>query len=86
MSVAGGAVGTGGLAYSGGSGGGFMRVNGNPLEQDGLKQPGCSSAPPPQCPNSPYPPLAHSHNCSATANRELQCILKELKFITNRCD
>jgi len=26
----------------------------------------------------------HAHTCSATANRELQSILKELKFITNR--
>ena len=63
--------------------GAFIRVNGNPMEQGHDKIP----------PGSPYPPqgsaggLAHNHvgACSgATANRELQCILKELKFITNR--
>eukprot|EP00094_Tigriopus_californicus_P008126 TCALIF_07822-PA protein Name:"Similar to CHRNA7 Neuronal acetylcholine receptor subunit alpha-7 (Gallus gallus)" AED:0.17 eAED:0.18 QI:105/0.4/0.45/1/0.5/0.63/11/2162/492 len=72
MSVAGG-------GYSSGSG--FVRVNGNPMEQEKYM--------PQAPPTSPYPgALAasghHSHSCSATANRELQCILKELKFITNR--
>ena len=73
--------------------GGFIRVNGNPLEQpDG----GIGKPMPPM---SPYPGAnsgsnaggggastgtCHAHNCSATANRELQSILKELKFITNR--
>ena len=67
---------------------GFIRVNGNPME------PPCVEKVPP---GSPYPPSgalpanAHTHignigaPCSgAMANRELQCILKELKFITNR--
>lgn len=76
MSVSAGTYGTVGA-------GGFIRVNGNPMEAGGSdKVP----------PGSPYPPSAPSvaaHNhvgaCSgATANRELQCILKELKFITNR--
>ena len=65
---------------------GFIRVNGNPLDQPvgGVHT---DKAPP----GSPYPPsapptMAHNHvgSCSgASANRELQCILKELKFITN---
>ena len=69
----------------------FMRVNGNPLEADKH----IMSSAPPMPPASPYPgggscpgpsssALGHSHSCSASANRELQCILKELKFITNR--
>jgi len=78
MSVAAGTYGT--------VGGGFIRVNGNPMDQPigGVHS---DKAPP----GSPYPPSApqsmvHNHvgPCSgATANRELQCILKELKFITN---
>ena len=95
-------------------GGGFMRVNGNPLEQEANNGLGKAYH---NAHNAGYPGLmaasssnlsglglasglsgsmggglgglgggggAHSHNCSATANRELQCILKELKFITNR--
>jgi nicotinic acetylcholine receptor len=68
-----------------GNAAGFIRVNGNPME------PPCVEKVPP---GSPYPPSgalptnAHTHigaPCSgAMANRELQCILKELKFITNR--
>ena len=69
-----------------GNSAGFIRVNGNPME------PPCVEKVPP---GSPYPPsgalpanVAHTHigaPCSgAMANRELQCILKELKFITNR--
>lgn len=59
---------------------GFIRVNGNPMEAP------CVDKVPP---GSPYPPSGATHThmgaCSgATANRELQCILKELKFITNR--
>jgi nicotinic acetylcholine receptor len=37
----------------------------------------------PHTSTSPYPTL-NGHGCSTTTNRELQCILKELKFITNR--
>ena len=59
---------------------GFIRVNGNPLDQQVNTDP-ASCKPIPS--SSPYPPM-HSHGCSATTNRELQCILKELKFITNR--
>jgi hypothetical protein len=71
-----------------GTAGGFIRVNGNPMEQQGLG-PDPTKIPP----GSPYPASGGlgQHNmggmggCSgATANRELQCILKELKFITNR--
>ena len=82
MSVSAGTYGTVGA-------GGFIRVNGNPLEHPG------NNGPDKIPPGSPYPPstaglaaaAAHNHvgACSgATANRELQCILKELKFITNR--
>ena len=121
MSVAAGGYGSGGPGVSApGGGGSFMRVNGNPLEQESMgKLVGnahCASAasmvgagqpppPPPTCPTSPYPgqppptpgghcpassslpatgPPTHVHSCAASANRELQCILKELKFITNR--
>lgn len=78
----------GGGGFSSSNAGGFIRVNGNPLEPDSMIKPP---------PMSPYPgatsvasssiappPICHAHNCSATANRELQSILKELKFITNR--
>ena len=73
--------------------GAFIRVNGNPMEAGGVHNDGKIP------PGSPYPPSAniagpgpaglghpnHVGACSgATANRELQCILKELKFITNR--
>lgn len=66
-----------------GAAGGFIRVNGNPMEQPGDK------VIPPGSPYPPPGPTGNLHNhvgaCSgATANRELQCILKELKFITNR--
>jgi len=37
----------------------------------------------PHTTSSPYPTLSN-HGCSSSSNRELQCILKELKFITNR--
>ena len=119
MSVAAGGYGSGAPAGGGGVApppgappGSFMRVNGNPLEQEPLgKLVGnahCGSAAsmqqPPTCPTSPYPgqpppsgtpgpggcplpatgPPTHVHSCAASANRELQCILKELKFITNR--
>lgn len=81
MSVSAGTYGTVGA-------GGFIRVNGNPMDHGSS---GGEKVPP----GSPYPPngppavglAAHNHvgACSgATANRELQCILKELKFITNR--
>ena len=59
---------------------GFIRVNGNPLDGQVVNDP-ASCKPLPS--SSPYPSL-HGHGCSATTNRELQCILKELKFITNR--
>jgi hypothetical protein len=59
---------------------GFIRVNGNPLDGQVINDPS-SHKPLPS--SSPYPSL-HGHGCSATTNRELQCILKELKFITNR--
>lgn len=59
---------------------GFIRVNGNPLDGQVVNDPS-SCKPLPS--SSPYPSL-HGHGCSATTNRELQCILKELKFITNR--
>eukprot|EP00095_Tigriopus_kingsejongensis_P005353 maker-scaffold34_size539781-snap-gene-1.8 protein:Tk05353 transcript:maker-scaffold34_size539781-snap-gene-1.8-mRNA-1 annotation:"nicotinic acetylcholine receptor subunit a6 isoform xii" len=75
MSVAGGVSGGYSMTASG-----FMRVNGNPMEQEKYM--------PQAPPTSPYPTTMassqHTHSCSATANRELQCILKELKFITNR--
>ena len=59
---------------------GFIRVNGNPLDQQAVNDP-ASCKPIPS--SSPYPSM-HGHGCSASTNRELQCILKELKFITNR--
>lgn len=102
MSVAAGGYGVG-MTTAVGGGGGFIRVNGNPLEQDGdlVTGMGVKPAPlpapqpqPPPPPASPYPTApattgapatpAHAHSCAASANRELQCILKELKFITNR--
>jgi len=82
--------------------GGFIRVNGNPLDPSDIIKP---MAPPmspyPGGPGTPTPQVnshsgsaaggagggsgaCHAHTCSATANRELQSILKELKFITNR--
>ena len=85
MSVAAGTYGTVGHNQLSG---GFIRVNGNPMDHQGPGGVGADKVPP----GSPYPPSAppsmvHNHvgPCSgATANRELQCILKELKFITNR--
>lgn len=67
-------VAAGGYGMSSASSG-FIRVNGNPLEQDPLKAP---PPPPTHCPTSPYPGNTPSaaHSCTATANRELQCILK----------
>ncbi len=95
MSVAAGGYGVGMATSAGGGagGGGFIRVNGNPLEQDGGVGMGVKPAAPMPPPASPYPgaaaaaaatTAAHAHSCAASANRELQCILKELKFITNR--
>lgn len=71
---------------------GFIRVNGNPLEQQlpdgGI---GNKTGLPPSSPymhptaGGPQPPGPPTHSCSNPgANRELQCILKELKFITNK--
>jgi hypothetical protein len=77
MSVSAGTYGTVGAA------GGFIRVNGNPMDQSEKIPPG--SPYPPSAPPGSAAAAAHNHACSgATANRELQCILKELKFITNR--
>jgi len=92
MSVAGG--GYGGVTAT--SGGGFVRVNGNPMDMDGVMngvvKPSSSlggipaavsasasmgPAAPAMPSTSPYPgPPAHAHSCAASANRELQCILK----------
>merc|ERR1712051_800877 len=84
MSVAAGTYGT--------VGGGFIRVNGNPMDQSGGMNMNSGDHNSKVPPGSPYPPSAppsmvHNHvgPCSgATANRELQCILKELKYVTNR--
>ena len=80
------------VAAGGYGGGGFIRVNGNPLGHDG--KPAVPPPPPPAAPSpypgatppsvQPAPTMSHAHSCAASANRELQCILKELKFITNR--
>ena len=73
--------------------GGFIRVNGNPMEPtaDQIK----GQLPPASPYNTVFAnsvPTPHTHNCipvpptatSSSQVRELQCILKELKFITNR--
>ena len=81
---------------------GFIRVNGNPLEQQtlggpggptggptdvggGTKTPGGGGGLPPSSPFLHQAGTGGNYACGASsANRELQCILKELKFITNR--
>ena len=87
-----------GGVYGGGTPGGFMRVNGNPMDHTSVQ------TKPQLPPTSPYntafanslsgcnsAPVAH--NCipitvpptaTTPTQRELQCILKELKYITNR--
>ena len=76
------------MSVAAGNYGGFIRVNGNPMidAMDVKNSSSTSVGPPP--PTSPYPggvsTTGHAHNCTASANRELQCILKELKFITSR--
>ncbi|CAB4059414.1 CHRNN [Lepeophtheirus salmonis] len=93
MSVAGG-YGTGANSGSTPGASGFMRVNGNPMDSSG-GAPVTDKAPPPPT-SSPYPihgapsappPPPPPGSCTfgtGGSNRELQCILKELKFITNR--
>ena len=72
---------------------GFIRVNGNPMEQQtlGANIPSDLTSGKQLPPSSPYlhpTATATGHSCgaagSSSTNRELQCILKELKFITNR--